>query len=87
MADNWGGKDTSISGPGANGAAITPNDSSDLANVTRGIYVGATGDLKVTLAGSGTVTFVGVPAGTLLPIRANRVFATGTTATSLVALY
>jgi hypothetical protein len=30
---------------------------------------------------------VGVPSGTLIPIRATRIRSTGTTATSIVALY
>lgn len=87
MADNWGGKDTDIAGPALNAAAITTSDSAALANSTRGIYVGGAGDVKVDLGGSGTVTFAGVPAGTILPVRASKVYATGTTATNLVALY
>jgi hypothetical protein len=87
MVDTFAGKDTRIDGPAANGIAITTNDSLDLANVTRGIYVGGTGDVKVNLAGSGTVTFSAVPVGTILPVRASRVYATGTTATLLIGLY
>jgi hypothetical protein len=33
------------------------------------------------------VTFVAVPAGTVLPIRVSRVLSTSTTATSLINLY
>jgi len=36
---------------------------------------------------SGTVTFTGVPVGTLLPIRATRVYSTGTTASTILALW
>lgn len=72
--------------PGRDVAAIVPNDSSDLAEVTRAIYVGGAGDIKVTANGGGTATFVGVAAGTILPVRVVRVFATGTTATNLVGL-
>ena len=72
--------------------AITPNDSTDLPlGVCRGIYVGVTGnvsidDLSGETAGE-SVVFVGLPAGSVLPVQTARVNATGTTATSLVALY
>jgi len=66
--------------------AITPADA-DLAVVTRGIYVGVTGDLAVILSGdTAVVTFKAVPAGSLLPIRAKQVRA-ATTASSILGLY
>ena len=68
-------------------SSITTSDSEDFSEPTRGIYVGASGDLKVTFVSGGTVTLVGVPAGMLLPIQVIRVYATGTTASSLVALF
>ena len=54
---------------------------------TRGVYVGVGGNVKVDMVSGGTVTFVGVPAGALLPIQVERIYATGTTATNMVALY
>jgi len=73
--------------PAIRAAAVTPNDSTDLSFVTRSLYVGGAGNVSVDLAESGTaVVFVGVPAGTFLPIRAKRVRSTGTTATNIVAL-
>lgn len=68
--------------------AVTTSDTVDLPdNATRGLYVGATGTVKVDMVGGGTVTFVGVPAGAVLPIQARRVYATGTTATTILALW
>lgn len=76
------------SSPARNAFAITPSDSADLAFLTRGIYVGGAGNLSVILADdTDPVSFVGVLAGTLLALRAKRVRATGTTATSLVGVY
>lgn len=66
---------------------VTPNNSADLAIVTRGVYVGVTGNLKVDMANGDTVTFVGLAAGVIHPIRAQRIYATGTTATSIVGVY
>lgn len=77
------------SGPAGYAVAVTPSDS---ANVTtsfevRALYVGGAGNVAVRFPGSGTaVTFVGVAAGTVLPIQAVRVMSTNTTATSIVAL-
>ena len=76
-----------IDAPAANAAAVTPNDSADLTNVSRSLYVGGAGNVKVDMADVGTVTFTGVPAGTILPIRVKRVYATGTTATTILVLY
>lgn len=64
---------------------ITPADS-DMTNEARGIYVGGGGDVKVTTSSGDVVTFKGVPGGTLLPVIAIRVWSTGTTADSLVAI-
>jgi len=73
--------------PADDAAVITPNDSSELDIFTRAIYVGGAGDIKVKMVGSGdNITFVGVPAGSILPIRVRKVY-TDTTATNLIALY
>jgi len=70
-----------LAGPHDLMAAVTPSDSADLANVTRGVYVGGAGDLTVINAAGTTVTFKAVPAGTLLPIRVARIKATLTSST------
>ena len=76
------------SGPAGNFLSITPSDSTNFGFVTRGIYVGGAGNVAVVSAnGETTVTFVGVPAGAILPVAASRVNATNTTATNLVGLY
>ena len=67
---------------------ITPSNTVDLPNgVTRNIFVGTTGDVKVDLAVGGTVIYANVPSGTRLNICASRVYATLTTGTDLVAEY
>ena len=67
--------------------SITPHDSNELAYVTRGIWIGGDGDLVVITKHDETVTFANAVAGTIVPIRAKIVKATGTSATSLVGLY
>ena len=77
----------SMQAPAGHAPLITPNDTTDLPYITRAIYVGGTGDVKLTTVGGETVTFASVPAGTVLPIRVARVLATGTTATAILGLY
>lgn len=73
--------------PATAAIAITTSDSTDFAaGVCRAIYVGGAGNVVAIVNGS-AVTFVSAQAGSVLPIRASRVNATSTTATSLVALY
>lgn len=68
-----------------NGTAVTTSDSTDLGFVTRSIWVGVTGDIKITPFGNSTgVVYKAVPVGRL-NVRATRIWATGTTATNLVA--
>ena len=85
--DAFSRQQTQTNDPYTNAVAVTPHDTNDLTYVTRGVYVGGTGTLKVNMQDSGTVTFAGVPAGTLLPIRATRVYSTGTTAATILALW
>lgn len=82
--ERWSGG--SIESPASRAEAVTPSDSTDITRNSRGIYVGGAGNLAVTMVGGGNVTFVGVAAGTILPIRVSRVLSTSTTATSIVAL-
>ena len=71
----------------ANGLkAIVPSDTVDLEVYPRGIYVGVGGDIAAVTARDEVVLLVGVPTGTILPIRLKRINATNTTAASLVAL-
>ena len=67
--------------------AITPSDSVALAVIPKALYVGVTGNVAIQAANdTAPVTLVGVPAGSILPIRAAYVLANGTTATSIVGL-
>lgn len=68
-------------------SAVTPHDANDLANPTIAIYLGTDGDLKVDLVGGSTVTFKNLSGGVFHPIRATRVYNTGTTATDIVGVY
>lgn len=72
--------------PAKRAEAITPDDANDIVTVTRALYVGSAGDVRVDMADGSDVTFSSVPSGTVLPLRVRRVYATGTTASGIVGL-
>lgn len=84
--DAFSNQNPGLSAPASDGFAITPNDGADLARVPRAIFVGGAGAVALVTKRGTTLTFSGLTAGTILPVRANRVLATGTTATLLIGL-
>lgn len=91
MADRFEKFPALLEGLARDGFDITPNDSTDFSQPTRALWVGGDGDVKVDLVGYDgtpkTLTFKGAAAGSLLPFRIQRVYATGTTATDLIGVY
>lgn len=86
MPDIYSSLSPSLSSPAIDAQVVVPSNTTVLNNVTRAIYVGTAGDLKVELLSGVQVTFVGAPAGAMLPIRARKVL-TGTTAGALLGLW
>jgi hypothetical protein len=79
----------SILAPSEFYAAVTPSDtagSGDLTYISRSIYVGTGGNMIAITMADVEVTFTAIPDGTILPIRAKRIKATGTTASNIVSL-
>ena len=87
MTDTFRKHSRSLTAPPENAAAIQPSDGARLGHATRAVYVGGAGALRVEMMGGEEIVFAGLGAGTLLPVRVQKVFATGTTATALVALW
>jgi hypothetical protein len=84
MSIEW---DMTKDGPALRAEVITLTDNStDLTDVARAIYVGKKGDLKVTMVGGVDVTFSGLLGGQVYPLGITKVWSGGTTATSLIAL-
>lgn len=73
------------------GVAVTPSDTQDLPNgPTLALYVGADGDVRVTLSGMNdgeSITIKNLAAGILHPLSVKRVWQTDTTATDIMAFY
>lgn len=75
------------SNPSQSFVAVTPHDSTNITGgPVRSLYVGGAGNLVAVGLDDAAVTFVGVAAGTVLPIAVKRVNSTNTTATSIVGL-
>jgi hypothetical protein len=85
MPDKFDGYEVSIDSPACEVFQITPDDGSDLALATRAINVAQSGNVRLESV-AGTVATVYIAAGIAFPIRAKRVFVTGTDATGLVGM-
>ena len=66
--------------------SVTPHDSNELAYVTRALFVGVSGNVKVTTINDETVTFYAI-AGYEYRLRVKLIFAIGTAATGIVGVY
>lgn len=86
MADKFSNHVESLSSPPSDLIAVTPDDGQDLPQVSRGLNVATAGQVQVTTL-SGTTGTLTLAAGIAFPVRVRRVWATGTTATGIVALY
>jgi hypothetical protein len=87
MVDRFAGSGGDLLSPASDGAAVTPSDTVDLAVAPRRLWIGGAGNVKINTLAGNALTYTAVPAGVYLQIRASRVFATGTTATNIVAEY
>ena len=84
--DSHAGMLGTLSSPCSHAEAVTPSDTVDLTITSRALFIGGAGALAVITALGETVTFTGVVAGTVLPLRVSRVKSTGTTATNIVGM-
>jgi hypothetical protein len=75
-----------LESPAWSAAAVTPADGADLPKIFARITAAGAGNIQVICSGGGTV-ILGIAAGGVLPVFVDRVLATSTTATGIVALY
>jgi hypothetical protein len=76
-----------VPNPSMRFAELTPSNGTAVDPVPRAIYVGTGGDVEIKGQDEVAATFVGVPGGTVLPVRPKFLMSTGTTASNIVALY
>ena len=68
--------------------AVTPDDNADLTGgITRGILVGGAGTVAAVSQDGDDVALPALVAGIVHPFKVKRVKSTGTTATSIIAVY
>jgi hypothetical protein len=78
MVDTFASQADSKISPASNAFEITPDDTTDLAYSTRGLYVSQVADVRVDMHGSGTITWPDLIPGVMHALRVKRVYATGT---------
>ncbi len=82
--------DKAINAPYTRAVSVTPSDTTDLNEIPRGLHadgVGSHHNVAVILEGDASSVIINMAKGHIMPLRVRRVLATGTTATSVVALY
>ncbi|MFO0906787.1 MAG: hypothetical protein U0835_00205 [Isosphaeraceae bacterium] len=87
MADPFAGFQEGLDSPANDAAAVTPSDSTPLANFARSLYIGTGGNVNLTTTNGQTALFKNLPSGSILPVRTSYVLATNTTAQDIVALW
>jgi len=85
--DDFEGQKHGLTSPALHLALVTPNNTQDLTFFARALIIGGSGTLKVTTVGGETLTLPALPDGYRLDARIRRVWATGTTATDIVAMW
>jgi hypothetical protein len=94
MPDPFQSSADAVLSPSRSAFTVVPSDTTDFLSdagqvVPKALYIGSSGTLVVRLVDDATtVTFQGLQAGVILPIRPRRVLATGTTlaAGTIIAL-
>lgn len=86
MTDTFASHASGLESPAARATTVIPDDGTDLAFASRALNVAGEGTVRVTTLGGDTGT-VYLAAGIAFPLRVVRVWATGTTATGIVALF
>lgn len=85
MVDAFSQYRIGLESPAVRLLSIVPSDTADLAEASRALNVAISGTVRVTTVG-GTTATIFIAAGVAFPVRATRIWSTGTTAANIVAL-
>lgn len=79
---------------GMRASVVVPSDTENIPSISTTdvarpcvLYIGSAGSLRVLTEGNDDVTFVGLQSGTFFPVNVLRVFADGTSAGSIIAIW
>ena len=86
MNDRFSHYSPGLTAPLNDGFNVSPDDTLDLPEVTRAIFLGQGGNLAVRFPTGAEVVLTGLKPGVIYPLRLSRVLATGTTASDMVGL-
>ena len=77
----------SVSDPARSALDVTPADGVALSTIPKALFVGSAGNVHLRCVDdTEPVLFRNLPSGSILPVRAAEILATGTTAANLVLL-
>jgi hypothetical protein len=85
MSDLFHKHTPGLESPASHIMEITPNDGSDLTMASRAINVAQSGLVQITTV-SGSTAAIYVAAGVAFPVRATRIWSSGTTASGITVL-
>lgn len=85
MSDKFKDHIAGLESPASMLLTVTPDDGADLPFASRALNVAASGAVRVTTI-NGDVETVFIGAGSAFPVRAVRIWASGTTATGIVVM-
>lgn len=87
MTDAFARQADSPEAPSSHPLAVVPSDSLPLVATPKALFVGTGGTIVLrTASGAADVIFKNLASGQILPVRAQFIRATGTTAADIVAL-
>lgn len=86
MADEFRSSLNGLMAPARDAQAVTPSDTTALADPIRALYVGGAGNLRARMVSGAVVDFPNLLSGAIYPLRLSQVMASGTTVTGLVGL-
>ncbi len=87
MADLFSSSADQVSAPATRVVAVAPHDSNALVDIPKALFIGTGGTVILRGLAGVDVTFKNLASGSILPVRAQYVRATGTTAADILALY
>lgn len=85
MSDPFDTHTSGLESPASRAMAVTPDDAADLLVATRALSVATSGFVQLTTV-QGDIARLFIASGVPFPIRARRIWATGTTATDIIGL-
>lgn len=81
-----GNRSVVVDGPANDATAVTEDDDTPFADMSRGLFIGTGGDVTVTTREGSVVEFVNVPDAYVLPVRASHLME-ASTASDVVNLH